>query len=168
MRVKHETHRTEPDAVVELFDSGSPSRHIFMEIKEGITIRSRVSAVLTVIDSEGNERPTPPLPKRTDAQKALRLCLRKEDMAEALEHFSKAGQNNWTELFKAYEAVGLCVGGNLVKLGWTNNDGAERFIKTCHHYRHHKHPLPDRPMGWGEAKHFVRALLNKALDHPWK
>ena len=130
-------------------------------------MRSRASAVGMAIGADGKALP-PPAPTPSVVQKAISAAS--GDALDALEHFARA--DNWTDLWKAFEAIGAYYGSDddatFKKLGASANAIKDfRYTANTYH-RHHlsKHKPPKRStaairnrLSFEEGRDFVGGLI---------
>lgn len=134
---------------------GSYGRHIFVEINEGIRIRSKFSA------SPGSTA-APAVASPIQAA----LSAPPPEALDALEHFSRA--DNWHDLWKAYEAlsnVAVAKHGRgtgkqaFIVMGVTGAD-VDNFALTAQMHRHHDyHKRPKDELTLGQGRAFVARLI---------
>lgn len=151
------------DGVTLIEEDGS--RHQYIYVRSAGTVRSKVSANLTVTTSNGTQQAAPLL---TNVESWLSLAKGDKAVADAL-HFFR--ENTWGSLYKIYEIIKDDVGGKkevITTNGWATKKGLDRFTQTAQSRkalgdsaRHaaKKYKPPPQPMTIQEAELLIRGVL---------
>jgi len=145
--------------VIQVDDDGK--RHIYVFLKESLTLRSKATAVLSVIASNGSEKVSTQ-PNSTES--LLKATLKHNEIAEAINFYA---DGTWISLYKAYEIIMGDVGKEQIK-GWVSNHDINRFTQTAQsrdaigdaaRHASKKYKPPAKPMTLSEAKRLIRTML---------
>ena len=149
------------DAIIRVEDDGKRHGYIFLE--EAITIRTKVSAQLTVIAADGSEK----VATQPSALESLLEVTQKHNVvAKALSFYR---DDTWNSLYNAYETIRDDVGGKqqIIKNGWAINSDINRFTQTAQPYRHavsKKYKPPAQPMTLLEARVLIKTIISRWIS----
>lgn len=156
------------DGVTHVEDDGRRSHHTYLHISN-VTMRSKVSAIITVTKSNGSQ---PAVNQHSPLESWVYLAQKYKPVAAAL-HFYR--EDSWINLYKVYETIRDDIGGDriFVKNGWVSKSELSRFTQTAQsikalgdqarHASSKKYPSPDVPMSHCEAKSMIKSILMKWL-----
>ena len=139
-------------------------RHHYVYLEASITLRSKVSANLTVTKSNGTRQIAPP---PSNVESWISLAKTDKAVADAL-HFFR--DNTWISLYKVYEIISEDVGGEeaIIRNGWATERRLSRFRQTAQskaalgdQARHaaSRFKPPSRPMTIREAGSLLRGVM---------
>jgi hypothetical protein len=139
-------------------------RHHYVYLESSLTLRSKVSANLTVSKCDDTPETAPP---PSNVESWIRLVKTDKAVADAL-HFFR--ENTWISLYKVYEIVSEDVGGQQVIMGngWATKQTLGRFTQTAQSKaalgdsaRHaaDRFKPPSQPMAMEEAQTLVRGII---------
>jgi hypothetical protein len=157
--------------VVRIDDAGTREHFVFLS--GTITARSRVSARLTVSNTEEDKVVSPPLSAPTKIAAAVKGAMRDPKVNKALRLFSTA--RDWADLYRVFEVIKSDVGGDkgLVSRGWISGRKASLFTSTANNpgaigdaarHGHSAQQPPPKPMTLTEARGLIRHLLANWLQ----
>jgi hypothetical protein len=104
-------------------------------------------------------------PPEREAQRWLMLAEEDDNVADALEHFTRA--DNWFDLYKVYEVICRGVGGEaaLDDKEWATTYRIEDVRRTANHYRHYRRrgEKPATPLNTDQARELLRQAMRAWL-----
>jgi hypothetical protein len=133
---------------------GTLQRNYFLVAQAG-SYRLRGSAVQLIVSGQVQQA----IPSA--AQNALSKL--NNNLAAALEHFNRA--DNWHDLYKAFEAIGLHVGGRdaMLTFGVTRRE-IDNFALSAQQIRHHRPGArPRNTLNLEEGRQLVARLIRACL-----
>ena len=160
------------DCVVEFKSDGSLRRHIFADIKEGLSIRTRFSATATLTrdgDTQVEERVEP---AETPTARHLRIARANPALHSAIKHLADA--KNLRDLYVVHEALSKAAEQAcgekreaLKRIGWISTSDQQRFKQSANVTRHSEYGAAPHasPMDFHEAKRVVAKAIGRAVEY---
>jgi len=151
-------------AVIRQYEDGR--RDAFVMGSATLTLQS---AKLKATGTVGSGNTTSQLPRPTQW---ISLATRDVKVAQALRLWG-TGPIDWVNLYRVFEVIEGDIGGAIYRNKWTTHTEAVRFTRTANSVavlgdaaRHAKPNVlaPAKPMSLGEARNFVRHLLEQWID----
>jgi hypothetical protein len=152
------------DAIIRVEDDGK--RHGYLFLEEAITIRTKVSAQLTVIAADGSEKVST---QPSALESLLEVAQKYNVVADALSFYR---DDTWSSLYKAYEIIRDDVSGKhqIIKNGWSVDSDINRFTQTAQsraaigdsaRHASKKYIPPAQPMTLLEARALIKTILSR-------
>lgn len=152
------------DAITRVEDDGKRHHYVFLE--GTATIRTKVSAQLSVIAANGSKK----VATRLSALESLLEVAQKHNIvADALSFYR---DDTWISLYKAYEIIRDDVSGKhqIIKNGWSVDSDINRFTQTAQsraalgdsaRHASKKYKPPAKPMTLLEARALIKTILSR-------
>ena len=152
------------DAIVETRSDGS--RHVFKHLAASISVSASMTAIPTVVRSDGSVEEGLP-----QYGLEVEVVAANAPLREALQLFRNP---TWGNLYKAYELIANALGGptEMQRRGWATRKQLQQFKHTAQspssigsEARHAVEPTapPSTPMSHSEAKGLVRSMIEDWL-----
>ena len=153
------------DAITRVEDDGKRHHYVFLE--GTATIRTKVSAQLTVIAADGSEKVAI---QPSALESLLEVAQKHNVVAKALSFYR---DDTWSSLYKSYETIKGDVGGKqqIIKNGWVVKSDINRFTQTvqseaaigdsARHAASKKYKPPAQPMTLLEARALIKTILSR-------
>jgi len=155
------------DCITRVEDDGKRHNYVFLE--GSVTIRTKVSAQLTVIAADGSEKvATQP----SALESLLKIAQKHNVVVDALSFYR---DDTWISLYKAYEIIRDDVGGKhqIIKNGWSVDSDITRFTQTAQsraalgdsaRHASKKYKLPAQPTTLLEARTLIKTILSRWIS----
>lgn len=155
------------NGITQVAEDGIRQQYVFVE---GIaSIRAKVSANVTVVAADGNER-IDPQPSRLES--LVEIAQKWDAVADALNFYR---DDTWISLYKVYEIIGDDIGSQhyIIRNKWANKPDISRFTLTAQsraalgdsaRHASEKYKPPPTPMSFSEAKTLIKNIFSQWIN----